>query len=66
MMYKRIWFFSCVFTLLALVSASGDWAPGDTYKMHFPQLPNVNGWDVNATQPVVTWPTIGNVLRLAG
>jgi hypothetical protein len=52
-MYKKVWSFACVFTLLTLVSARGDWAPGDTYKMHFPQLPNVNGWDVNATQPVV-------------
>ncbi|TFH58912.1 MAG: hypothetical protein E4G91_09210, partial [Candidatus Zixiibacteriota bacterium] len=53
MMYKKMWFFSCVFALLALVSANGDWDVGDDHKMHFPQLPNVNGWDVNATQPVV-------------
>ena len=24
-----------------------DWAPGDGYKMHFPQLPDPTGWDVN-------------------
>ena len=30
-----------------------DWQPGDAYKMHFPQLPNDTGWDVNATLPVV-------------
>ncbi|MCX6832485.1 MAG: hypothetical protein NT028_10220, partial [candidate division Zixibacteria bacterium] len=30
-----------------------DWDPGDPYKMHFPQLPNESGWDVNATDPVV-------------
>jgi len=29
------------------------WIPGDPYKMHFPQLPNEAGWDVNATQPLV-------------
>jgi hypothetical protein len=30
-----------------------DWQPGDPYQMHFPQLPNDSGWDVNATFPVV-------------
>jgi hypothetical protein len=29
------------------------WRPGDRHKMHFPQLPDVSGWDVRATQPVV-------------
>jgi len=29
------------------------WQPGDAYKMHFPQLPDEAGWDVNATQPLV-------------
>jgi hypothetical protein len=29
------------------------WNPGDPYKMHFPQLPNPAGWDVNATYPQV-------------
>jgi hypothetical protein len=52
-MYRKMWFFLCVFTLLALVSASGDWEPGQPHKMHYPQLPNPAGWDVNATQPVV-------------
>ncbi|MCX6831769.1 MAG: thrombospondin type 3 repeat-containing protein, partial [candidate division Zixibacteria bacterium] len=52
-MYKKMWFFSCVFALLALVSANGDWDLGDDHKMHFPQLPNPMGWDVNATQPMV-------------
>jgi hypothetical protein len=26
----------------------GDWVPGDTFKMHFPQLPDPTGWDVYA------------------
>lgn len=26
-----------------------DWNPGDDYKMHFPQLPDPYGWDVDAT-----------------
>ena len=27
--------------------ALGDWDPGDPNKMHHPQLPDPNGWDVN-------------------
>jgi hypothetical protein len=30
-----------------------DWQPDDPHKMHFPQLPDEAGWDVNATAPVV-------------
>ena len=30
-----------------------DWVPADGHKMHFPQLPDEAGWDVNATQPLV-------------
>ena len=33
--------------------SSADWQQGDDYKMHFPQLPDVYGWDVNATWPNV-------------
>lgn len=29
------------------------WEPGDPHKMHFPQLPDETGWDVNATQPMI-------------
>lgn len=29
--------------------AAADWDIGDGHKMHFPQLPDPNGWDVNAT-----------------
>ncbi len=29
------------------------WRPGDSHKMHFPQLPDESGWDVKATQPMV-------------
>ena len=36
--------------LWALVApALADWDPGDSYKMHFPQLPDPEGWDVNAS-----------------
>jgi hypothetical protein len=47
--------------ILALLAVAGcvvapalaDWNPGDPYKMHFPQLPDPTGWDVNATTPIV-------------
>lgn len=28
------------------LSAVADWDPGDPFKMHFPQLPDPNGWDI--------------------
>jgi hypothetical protein len=30
----------------ASLPASADWDPGDPYKMHAPQLPDPNGWDI--------------------
>jgi hypothetical protein len=30
----------------------GDWNPGDAFKMHYPQMPDVNGWDVAASQNI--------------
>ena len=27
-------------------AATADWDPGDGHKMHFPQMPNPDGWDV--------------------
>jgi len=36
--------------LLAPVSLA-HWQEGDSYKMHFPQLPDEDGWDVNASYP---------------
>ena len=51
-------------------SALADWDPGDGYKMHWPQLPDPNGWDVDfyaSTElqdpftgnpfPAFTWPS---------
>lgn len=32
--------------LLISAPAQADWDPGDPYKMHWPQLPDPNGWDV--------------------
>jgi hypothetical protein len=33
--------------------ATADWDPGDPFKMHFPQMPDPFGWDVNTTFPKV-------------
>jgi len=39
---------SIVFIVVGYLSgvAAADWAVGDPYKMHYPQLPDPNGWDV--------------------
>ena len=46
-----------IFSVMLFVAVSGvaqaDWSPGDGHKMHYPQLPDEAGWDVNATQPLV-------------
>ena len=44
-MKKILIAFFCV--LFSSTLAFADWNPGDGYKMHFPQLPNPNGWDVH-------------------
>jgi hypothetical protein len=36
---------------LMATAAHADWNPGDKYKMHFPQLPDPVGFDVNFTAP---------------
>ncbi len=54
---KFVWLLALAGVIFSLVMATStalaDWYPGDPYKMHFPQLPDEAGWDVNATQPVV-------------
>lgn len=46
-----------VVTLVLLISVAGtamaDWNLRDPHKMHYPQLPDPDGWDVNATNPNV-------------
>ena len=37
---------ACVSIALAAQAALGDWSPGDACKMHYPQRPDPNGWDV--------------------
>jgi len=39
--------------LAFVATAAADWDPGDGHKMHFPQLPDPLGWDVNFTSPKV-------------
>ncbi|MGC9450477.1 MAG: PEP-CTERM sorting domain-containing protein [Oceanipulchritudo sp.] len=47
--------FSQFITLLAAggglfcLSLQADWFPGDPHKMHYPQLPDLNGWDVDVS-----------------
>ena len=43
-----------ILTLLIITTTSiADWDPGDGHKMHFPQLPDEDGWDVRYGWPVV-------------
>jgi len=50
--------------LLSLITVSAatalaDWNPGDSYKMHFPQLPDLeNGMDVASTYTVTQYPRV--------
>lgn len=39
--------------LVATGTAMAHWVPEDGHKMHFPQLPDEDGWDVKATFPKV-------------
>ncbi len=52
-MRKCFWLHCFLFFWLLPLSAYADWDITNGHKMHFPQLPDESGWDVNATQPVV-------------
>lgn len=43
---------SIVILALLAAPAQADWYVGDGHKMHYPQLPDPEGWDVRATFPV--------------
>ncbi|MEE9554679.1 MAG: hypothetical protein V3W18_10315 [candidate division Zixibacteria bacterium] len=44
----------CVLSILStFVVARADWSSGDGHKMHFPQNPNMAGWDVKASIPII-------------
>ena len=38
---------------LVVTTAHADWNPGFKHKMHFPQQPDANGYDVNFTAPLI-------------
>jgi len=42
--------------LIEHTKGSIDWNPGDDHKMHFPQLPDPFGWDVDATYVEAVFP----------
>jgi len=44
---KLLGIFACMLLICATTMAIADWKEGDGHKMHFPQLPDPNGWDVN-------------------
>ena len=54
-----------VMSLMVIVagSARADWDKGDDHKMHWPQLPDPNGWDVDShastdvPYTAFTWPS---------
>ncbi|MCC6962076.1 MAG: dockerin type I repeat-containing protein [candidate division Zixibacteria bacterium] len=52
-MLVRLWLFCFLLVWVLPLPVLADWDPADGHKMHFPQLPDEIGWDVNATQPVV-------------
>jgi hypothetical protein len=43
----RTVFFVAVIFLCVAAPVKADWDPGDDYKMHYPQLPDPDGWDVS-------------------
>jgi hypothetical protein len=51
MMKKLLLMILCL--LMTTTVALADWDPRDGHKMHYPQLPDPFGWDVNATEPMV-------------
>ena len=47
---KRLILTTCLCVLFASCTALADWNVDDPYKMHFPQLPDPDGWDVEFYQ----------------
>ena len=41
------------FMMLVVATAGADWFPGEDHKMHFPQMPDTDGWDVKGTTPSI-------------
>ena len=49
MSFARLSLLSLVVLATAAAPVLADWDIGDSYKMHYPQLPDPNGWDVSNT-----------------
>jgi len=49
----RQFFITTVCVLFCSSASLADWSVGDSYKMHFPQLPDPNGLDVNFESPIM-------------
>lgn len=45
--------FSCLVLLAFTVTAMADWDPGDSCKMHFPQNPDPQGWDICLNHAII-------------
>ncbi|MBD3168024.1 MAG: T9SS type A sorting domain-containing protein [candidate division Zixibacteria bacterium] len=53
-MSKKVLTLTLVFAMTVFAAtALADWDPPDGHKMHYPQMPDELGWDVNATWPVL-------------
>ncbi|MHC4757732.1 MAG: DUF7901 domain-containing protein [Planctomycetota bacterium] len=44
---KKFMLFCVLAVILITPVTMADWYPGDGHKMHFPQMPDPNGWDVS-------------------
>jgi len=55
---RALGIFVCTLLIATNVAVLADWNPGDGHKMHFPQLPDPNGWDVYATAGLSQYPNI--------
>ena len=45
--FHKLLLLAIVFCLVGAPStAVGDWEVGDPYKMHYPQMPDPEGWDI--------------------
>ncbi|MFZ5980291.1 MAG: hypothetical protein ACOYVF_06620 [Candidatus Zixiibacteriota bacterium] len=54
-MKKIIYRLTGLFILAVLIAGpvQADWVPEDGHKMHYPQLPDEDGFDINATDPLL-------------
>jgi uncharacterized repeat protein (TIGR01451 family) len=57
-MKKKISILVMMLLIIPCTISIADWDPEDGHKMHFPQLPDPNGWDVYATAGLADYPQI--------